>query len=58
MLQDFRRMIFVIMVVTVLTQGTRITASAPLITQAATARVRWTTVRTNPASMVPPAGAM
>lgn len=41
-----------------LTQGTHITASALLITQAAIARVRWTIVRTNPASMVPPAGAM
>lgn len=50
-------MIFATTLVTVLTPGTHTTASAQLITQAATARVRWTTVRTNPASMVPPAGA-
>lgn len=51
-------MIFAITAVTVLTQAAHTTASVQLITQAATARVRWITVRTNLASMAPPAGAM
>lgn len=58
MMQVFRQTIFAITVATALTQGTHTTASARLITQAATVRVRWTSVRINPASMAPPAGAM
>lgn len=53
-----RQMSFATMVVTVSTLGILIIVNVLLTTLEAIAKAKWTTVKTNPAAMVPPAGDM
>lgn len=46
------------MVVTVSTVGILTIVNVPLTTLEAIVKAKWTTVKTNPATMVPPAGDM
>lgn len=51
-------MSFATMVVTVSTLGTLTSVNVLLTTLGAIVKAKWTTVKTNPVAMVPPAGAM
>lgn len=53
-----RQMIYAITVATVSTLGIPTIVNVRLTTPEATAKAKWTTVKTNPVAMAPPAGAM
>lgn len=53
-----RQMSSAIVVVTVSTQGMHTIVNVLMTTLGAIVKAKWTTVRTNPAAMAPPAGVM